>query len=407
MPAPTFLERARDRLRHGDSDSAEQLLRAGLEASPESVVGWCSLADALTRRRAYEEALDASSRALALAPGDPRALISRARTLRAFGDGDAAVEALALAVRRPGLPPALRAHGLMELGQALDQIGKVDEAWTTIGLGQQIRRALAVAQGLRSHWLAAHLGAMRHWLDGRRPSPQHPWDDPRPRPIFLVGVPRSGATLVQRILVAAGAQSTSERPVLAQAIADAVESQPGVVYPGELDRWSPTMVQDVRDRFFERAGFDEGVRVLHKLPLDLVHVGAIHRCFAGAPVIQVLRDPRDTLLSGYFQNFLLNPAMVEWTDPRRLAEATRGLLELGDRWGSELDGLTLRVQRYERLVDDPDTEIAALVEHAGLQGGTVTEPVHRRARGRWRRYERQLGPVLPLLEPLRSRLRFA
>jgi len=120
--------------------------------------------------------------------------------------------------------------------------------------------------------------------------------------------------------------------------------------------------------------------------------------------------------------------MLNWTDPKQLAVATRGLLQLGLRYGRELEGLHLRVQRYDRLTDDPESEMRALVDHAGLAFGdevltfheaarerfiatpsshAVTEPVHTRARARWQRYETQLAEVLPLLEPIRSELGFA
>ncbi|MEM6929314.1 MAG: sulfotransferase, partial [Myxococcota bacterium] len=378
MAAPTFLAHAQDRLRNGDSAGAEQILRDGLVAAPDSVHGWCILADALARRHAYEESLVATAQALAVSPGDPLALISRARTLRALGQRDAALDAFARALGGPDLPPPVRAHGLMEMGRTLDEGGRHEEAWEAVTLGQRIRRSMAAASGLRPHWLSSHLDAMHRWLDVRTPPEPVAYDDPRPLPIFLVGVPRSGTTLTEQILIAAGVQSTEERPALSMAIADVVQANPTLAYPGDLHAWPLSVVAQVRERFFERAGFADDVRVLHKLPLDLVHVGAIHRCFAGAPVVQALRDPRDTLVSGFFQNFLLNPAMLNWTDPRQLALATRGLLELGRRWARDLEGLVLRVQRYDRLTDDPEPEMRALVAHVGLPQMAETPQCGRR-----------------------------
>ena len=424
MSGAQFVVRAYDRLRSGDAAGAEQLLRDGLVRSPRSIEGWCSLSDTLTRRHAYEEALAATARALEAEPGDPRALIARARTLRSTGRPDDALRAFTEALSGRALPEPLRAYGLMELGRTLDELGRTDEAWAAITEGQELRRGMTAAG--QAHWLSDRLTAMQSWLDVRVPTPAVPWDDLRPRPIFVVGVPGSGATLVEQILIAAGAQSTAERPVLSRAVADVVESDAAVAYPDGLHEWPESVVHAVRERFFARVDMPRDVPVLHKLPLDLLHLGLVHRVFEGAPVVQALRDPRDTLISGYFQNLVLDPAMNDWTEPRQLALATCSLLQLGRRYGEELEGLVLRVQRYDRLTDDPDREPVDLVEHCGLpftsevsrlhegartsttpSSHAVIEPVHRRARsGGWRRYERQLAVVLPLLEPIGAELGF-
>ncbi|MEN0060906.1 MAG: sulfotransferase [Myxococcota bacterium] len=415
----SFIALANQHLRNGHAGPAEQVLREGLASDARVFEGWCILADLLTRRHAYEDALEANQRALALLPDDPRGLISRGRTLRALNRREEAVELFNRALARPPLPLPLQAHGFMELGRTLDELSRPIEAWQAITLGQQIRRRLGVAAGLNNGWLSEHLDALNEWLRVRHHTSPIPWDDPRPRPVFLVGIPRSGTTLMEQILVAAGCESTAERPALTAALADVMEANPHRGYPGSLEQWPVDLVRAIRARFFEYAGYGDSVAVLHKLPLDLLHLGLIDRVFDGAPVVLAFRDPRDTLLSGYFQNLVLNPAMFHWTEPESLARATRGLLQLARRYAQSLTGLNLRVQHYARLTEDPSTEMRALVEHAQRpwtehvaqfhetarhrsiatpSSHAVTEPVHRRARARWQIYERQLAPVLPLLD---------
>lgn len=415
MQPDMIVRRAQACLRNGDAAGAEQHLRDGLGQWPTWVDGWCGLADLLNRRHAYEDALAASARALPA----PAAQVSHGRTLCAVGRVDEAMTCFSRALNAPELDDALKSHALMELGTALDRARRYEDAWQAITLGQQLRRRLALSAGLSPHWLSDHLVAMHTWLERRQDPPEaHPWDDPRPLPVFLVGVPRSGTTLMEQILIAAGCDSTAERPALSRAVAGLLK-RPGTVYPAGLDDWGEAEVRAIRDAFFALAAAQPGKRVLHKMPIDLLHLGLVDRVFAGAPVIQALRDPRDTVLSGFFQNMELSPAMLNWTDPKQLAVATHGLLTLGRRW-AQLPTLNLRVQRYDRLTDDPEPEMRSLVEHAGLpftesvvrfheqaksrsiatpSSHEVVKPVHRAARARWRRYERWLEPVLPILAP--------
>ncbi len=412
-----WVKRASRLLAAGDAAASERALRDGLAHDPQHLGGWSTLANTLTLRHAYDEALAAADRALAIDARAAAAHVCRARALRGVGRLAEAVAHFRRACGDVAAPQAHHAHALMGLGEALDAAGDYDEAWAAIDRGQAIRRALPGTRRLDATWLPRQIEAYTRWVAQRRGAPPIPWTESAPVPAFLVGVPRSGTTLMEQILVAAGLTSTEERPVLTSALVDVLRRFPGIVYPGGLDTLPAEVVRALRRQFLARA--PAGGRVLHKLPLDLLQLGLVERVFPGARVVLAVRDPRDTVASGYFQNLVLNPAMVHWTDLTRLTRATVDLLALGRASTARLDGLAIRVQRYEALTEDPTGEGRALVAHVGAawteqvasfhetakgrairtpSTHAVTEPVHRRARARWRRYADPLEPWLPELE---------
>ncbi|MDA0700698.1 MAG: sulfotransferase, partial [bacterium] len=243
-------------------------------------------------------------------------------------------------------------------------------------------------------------------------------------PVFLVGFPRSGTTLTEQILAAhPRLLTTDEEPFLP----DLTREWPalaGVAYPHGLASLSDDAVAQLRDRYraalAERFGAGaEGRRVVDKLPLNILHLGLIRRLFPTAPVIVALRDPRDVVLSCFMQQFAPNASMVQFFDLARSARFYAAVMGLWLGWRDGLAPAALE-SRYEDVVQDVEGAARRLIAHVGepwtdavlgyaaaARGRAITtpsyrdvgEPIHGRARGRWRRYEKQLAPVLGILDP--------
>nr|MBP6690004.1 sulfotransferase [Hyphomonadaceae bacterium] len=243
-----------------------------------------------------------------------------------------------------------------------------------------------------------------------------------PAPIFLVGFPRSGTTLLEQVLSAHPALvCIEEREHLAlSAPAEASD-------PSQLAALSDGEINSIRTEYWRRvrAETEIGDRiVVDKLPLNVIFLPLIRRVFPEAKILFALRDPRDVVLSCFQQRFGMNAAMVQFLELTRAAAYYDKVMGLG-LLGRERLGLSVHEVRYESVVSDLETAARDVTEFLGLpfeptmleyhdvalsrnintpSARQVVQPIYNRAVGRWKRYEEQLAPVLPLLNAWAERL---
>lgn len=240
-------------------------------------------------------------------------------------------------------------------------------------------------------------------------------------PVFIVGSPRSGTTLLDTLLTALPElQVFEERSMLST-----VEAE----FPGLAAETDPARLVSARRRYFELAEALEGPagerRLIDKMPLHLTHMPVIHRLFPEAQVVLVERHPCDVVLSCFMANFSPNFAMRSYT---RLDEAALTYAAVFTNFERASALLPLRVHRvrYERMIADLEAEMRSLLAFLGLnwrddvldnqasaarRGAVRTasyaqigQPLYARAVGRWERYRKQLSPILPVLQPWIAKL---
>jgi tetratricopeptide (TPR) repeat protein len=243
-----------------------------------------------------------------------------------------------------------------------------------------------------------------------------------PAPVFIVGFPRSGTTLLDTLLMNIPALHVLEElPVLREVEAIAGDTDPG--------QWSAAEVARLRAYYFETLDTlsppARGQTVVDKHPLHMARMAIVHRLFPDARIILVERHPCDAVLSCFMANFNLNHAMRSFTD---LREAALTYDIVFDAWTRAEALLPLKVHRvrYENMVEDLDGEMRALLDFLGLPWdeavldnraaaatrghvrtasySQVTEPIYKRAAGRWERYRSAMTPVLLILAPWAERL---
>ena len=403
----------------GDFAEAEAPFRAALAIDPAREGAWEGLAAVLERLNREDELDDL--RAAAAARGvsaSSLAFIDALRFKRAhqYADALTALDRVSDAVVDTPQHQHLRGVLLDRLGRAAEAakaFATMNAIWAEHpfdprGRARRYRERVAEATSLLTSAYVAGSSA-----------PARP---DRPAPIFLLGFPRSGTTLLDTMLMAEPrVRVMEEQPFIAE-----IETELGgaAALPGLSDE----QIAEARARYFERADAlaeiapDQRAEALlvDKHPMHLVHVPTIRRLFPESRFVLALRHPCDVLLSCWLTNFRLNEAMANFLDLTDAAE----LYDLAfAQWekARELFELPVGTVVYERLVEATEAELRPLFDWLGLrwpeQGldhteaarargvvttasyAQVTEPIYKRAAGRWRRYADVLAPVIPVLAP--------
>lgn len=237
-------------------------------------------------------------------------------------------------------------------------------------------------------------------------------------PVFIVGMPRSGTSLVEQILASHsevhGAGELHDIGNLINTLPFSVESrQP---YPYSLDVLTAEQADEMAERHLARlAGFSaQATRVTDKMPHNFRHLGMIDLLFPGARVIHCLRDPVDTCLSIYSLPFSTNHLYA--SDLTQLGEYYRQYQELMAHWKKVLRIPLLEIQ-YEELVANQEEMTRKMIDFCGLEWDErclnfheskrvvttpsydqVRRPLYTKSVARWKNYERYLGPLVTALD---------
>lgn len=333
------------------------------------------------------------------------------------------------------LAPAMRSAVHHEIGQALDKSGDYANAWEAFGHASRerandpswaqtdARQAFDRIERTRSMVRSQFLESCPAAGEASEPSP---------RVVFLVGLPRSGTTLTERVLAGCpGVMPTDEQTPLGPVLIELRKRSPGGYHECLPDLTDEDFAA-LRTLYFEHARRllgeipVDGV-LLDKLPLNLIDLPLIARLFPASPLVMALREPLDACLSNAQQLMAPNPSMKALGELGTGSEYAAALLGM---WCEARERLRMPwiESRYEDLVSDPDTATARLIAHCGLKAGeggamparseaiigtpsyeAVTAPINTRAVGRWAKYGDAIGDDLAgrvetTLADVRSRL---
>jgi tetratricopeptide (TPR) repeat protein len=359
----------------------------------------------------FAEAAAAFQRSSELDPGLGSAYMLLANTRR-FSEADPDLEQRChRALQRPGLGPEDVACIHFALGKMYDDSGRYEAAFAEYRLGNELRRRTLSFD--RQAWQALVDKSLKVYADLRFPEPR----PPAPGPAFIVGMVRSGTTLVSRLLGNAASVhdigETEMLDVFIQRIAE-IKAAP---YPDcilELDGDELATIAADYHRQLPGGGTQTGF-ILDKNPLNFMHIGLIALLFPGAPIIHCRRDPLDTCLSIYFQNFAHARANYAY-DLDDIAAFYSGYSRLMAFWEKRLPGRLIHVD-YAALVADSETAVQELYARLGLRWSTAAarpesnpgniatasawqarQPIYTHSVGRWRRYAAHLQGLRQALE---------
>jgi tetratricopeptide (TPR) repeat protein len=426
-------------LQRGRPAEACARLEAAVAAEPGLFAAWHNLGAANQHLRRWDRAAAAYERALALQPEAVETRHGLATALAALGRIDAAlahhralagegapgrwraltriallrpevlvgedISAMRQAAADPALDADIRTGLWFAVGEALEALERDDEAFAAFAQGNAMKREAlgsAVAEAARDHARSLALVRARDTAEAiaRRAGRGHPTT----APIFVVGFPRSGSTLIEQILASTpGVQGLGEIGAVSELAAD-------------VDREAPRALARRYLAAARAEGWDGTSRFVDKTLENYLHVGAIAGMFPNAVILHAVRDPAATGFACFRQLFVSgNETLYDLADIAAEHRRYQGLMA---HWAQVLPGRIVDVG-YEALVADPERQIPWLVtKAAGLawdpaalrffereravataSAAQVRRPIYAGSIDRWRRHEAALAP---LIEGLRA-----
>jgi len=436
----------------GEWDAAIRAYRRALELNPNHGLSWNNLGAALEKKGDLAGAEAAYARAVALNPAhheaqtnlgaiyseqgrledacrcfedsiranpdfiEPHFNLSSLKTYRA--DDPHLLYLERNLVKAGDMPVKARIRYWFALGKAREDVGHYDEAFAAYAEGNRLQHELLPCDEVRADAMLERLTTVfdRDFFAARRDVPGSD-----KAPIFIVGMPRSGTTLLEQILAShLAVHGAGELPDLNQVIMDA---------PARAERRFPDFVPDLQPDEFRRMGEAYAERVWRlapgaqhitdKMPANFFYIGMIRLMLPNAKIIHAMRDPMDSCFSNYAR--LFNDTMEFAYDLGTLGRYYVRYIKLMRHWHAVLPAGSILDLRYEDMVADTEGQARRILDYLGLPWddgclafhrnkrhvktasvAQVRKPIYKTSVARWRRFESHLQPLLEIVQPYRE-----
>jgi len=399
-------------LAKGDVEAALRHSSVALNLDPQRVAFIVTRANVLASSGEHQAAWELISPLIASGDGGGRLAWVYAQIAPKLGQEAQALAVLERALRAPALGSSLRSALHFAAAGLLDRLGQYDRAFQQAYLANEAGRR-PFDPAAHSAWISRQID---YFTPQRLRSLSRATHGSR-RPVFIVGMPRSGTSLVEQILASHGdVFGAGELRLLgdvARSLAP-VDSSADAAFPRCLESLPPEQIERLGSRYLDGiAGLDATARyVTDKMPLNFLMLGFIELLLPACRVIQCTRDPRDTCLSCYFTDFGLGNEFS--FSLSHLASYYRDYQRLMTHWRQAL-ALPMLEIRYEDLVADTEGQIHRMLEFLELPWGPrcldfhqsrryvatasreqVHRPIYVSSVGRWTNYRRHITELLSL-----------
>ncbi len=410
--------------REGRFDEARERLERALHYSPDFVDAISKLAELDEKTIRLNEAKRWVEKGLKLAPNNIALLMTASKIARSEGHFQDAIEMLEK-VRVHAENPAVMGEVYINLGKLYDRIGDAERAFPCFVEGNRLSAQISLPKDYDNQSYARKIDHLSVFLTDRLAIS---WKDTTDlnqvkSPIFLIGFPRSGTTLLDQILDShPKLQTLEEKPTVAamrEEFRRLTDDRPEAL--AELNM---TEISLLRKSYFDSAKqfirMQPDLTLIDKMPLNTVNAHLIWRVFPNAKFILAVRHPCDVCLSCFMQSFGINEAMASFFTLESTAALYVKVMGLWLECARKLP-INYHMVRYEDLVSNFEHETRRLLdflevgwddavlqhtEHARERGKIntpsyhqVTQPIYQHAKYRWKRYARQLEPVMETLQP--------
>jgi tetratricopeptide (TPR) repeat protein len=379
---------------------------------------WLNAAHALRTVGRRDEAVAAYRRCIALAPelGDAYWGLANLKTASLT---DAEAKAMAAQLQRADLPGEDRLHLNFALGKALEDRGDYADAFAHYAAGAKIRRASIPYDADET---TAQMQRAKAVFTSAFFADRQGFGSPSSAPIFVLGLPRSGSTLIEQILASHSAvEGTMELPdigFLAKSLDRAARGGRGPSYPERLVELDAASASALGESYIATTAIQRQLdrpRFIDKMPNNFQYIGLIHLILPNAKIIDARRHPLGSCFSAFKQHFAQGQAFsYDLTD---LGRYYADYVELMTHVDTAIPARIHRVI-YEDLVEDTDAQVRRLLDYCGLpfeegclkfydndravrtvSSEQVRQPIFRDGLEQWRRFEPWLGPLKTALGP--------
>jgi len=431
----------------GNAGMAISLLRSAIAIRADFQDAYLELAGALHLDGNYDEALQNLDTLLRQTPGHRKALVAKAKVYEVLGENEEASALLQPLLGNNGaggealcvffdishhtgqrseavalLQEKLKQENIIEtgaaslnfrLGRHFDQEGDYETAFLHYSKGnEQSNRQLDLEQQSR------HFDAIRGRYNSHYASNMVCSTNPSDLPVFIVGMPRSGTSLVEQIIAShPDVYGAGELRCIKETGEEIAQTCSGRQYPD----FAPLLSETILNRFStelekELSGLSPtAARITDKMPHNFLHIGLILQLFPECRIIHCKRNPLDTCLSCYFSEF--GSISHNYAYDLGMLGRYYGLYSrLMEHWMRLFPG---RIQQvvYEELVEDQESVSRSLLEYCGIPWSDqcldfhtldrvlntisykqVQQPLYKHSVSRWRNYEKNLGPLRDALD---------
>lgn len=399
-------------------DEADTKFRNALAVDRRHAAAHYGLSLLMKARGRFDDAVQEAERAIKCAP-DQAIYYDHLAALRPFTIGDryfSAVERLGsgAAAANP-IATKDRSHRHLALFRCYDHAGNVAAAFEHLATANRLKRQQI---GYDEKKMLGLMERTRSVLTADLIASRRGAGDPSSVPIFVIGMPRSGTSLIEQILAShpdvfgAGELDIFDR--LTGEVSNALPGKPP--FPVFVPRMTPDYIRALGTSYLlelaKRA--PKAKRIVDKMPTNFHFLGLIHMVLPNARIIHAVRDPIDTCVSCFTASFKRQPQTYDLAE---LGRYFRHYQELMAHWRRVLPAGQMLEVRYEELVGDLESVARRLIAHCGLawdprclefhrierpvftaSDTQVRRPIYKSSIGRWRKYEEFLAPLLDALQ---------
>ena len=404
--------------RIGDQSGALEIYEKVLKDYPNQARAQMSFGHTLHAVGKLDESIEAYKKCIRLSPEVGEAYWSLAN-LKTFRFSDEDIDNMRKQVTTEGGDADDQAHLAFSLGKALEDRKDYEESFKFYRRGNAIRR-VAHRHNVKVNVLDSlrQVRALpRAFFEQRKG-----WGCHAPDPIFIVGLPRAGSTLLEQILAShsqvEGTAELMDIITIARGLGDKSRENPAGKYPEILAELTRNQVREFGDSYLQTTRIQRTTDkpfFIDKMPNNFQHIGLIHLVLPNSKIIDARRHPMGGCFSGFKQLFARGQTFTYGLED--IGKYYRDYVRLMDHWDEALPGRVHRVQ-YEEMVADTEAQIRALLDYCELDfeeqclrfyetdrsirtpsAEQVRKPIYREGLEQWRNFEAHLDPLKEALGP--------